>query len=146
MESPPYVYDTLLRVLSHHAKWFDRRHRQTLAWMMVGLSSAQTVSLGAWAPCVVRRARYAPRIVRRLRRWLDKTRIKPESLSGPLSEQALVRWMGQRVSVAWETSMRGKTSCLLRFSVMDRGRAVPLVWQGIEHGSAAVSFATYKAV
>jgi hypothetical protein len=57
MESTPYLYDTLLRVLSQHAKWFDRRHRQTLAWMMVGLISSKTVSLGAWAPFVVSRAR-----------------------------------------------------------------------------------------
>ena len=35
-------------------------------------------------------------------------------------------------------------SCLIRLSVIDRGRAVPLVWQVIEHGSAAVSFETYK--
>ena len=58
MESTPYLYDTLLSVLSQHAKWLDRRHRQTLAWMMVGLISSKTVSLGAWAPFVVSRARY----------------------------------------------------------------------------------------
>src|SRR5712691_604301 len=146
MESTPYLYDTLLSVLSQHAKWLDRRHRQTLAWMMVGLISSKTVSLGAWAPFVVRRARDAQSIVRRFRRWLDNNRRKPESLSGPLIEQALVRWMGKRVYVAWETSMLWKTSCLMRFSVIDRGRAVPLGWQVIEHGSAAGSFATYKDV
>gem|GEM_PF-1885659 len=53
MENTPYLYDTLLDVLSQHAKWLDRRHRQTLAWMMVGLISSKTVSLGEWAPFVV---------------------------------------------------------------------------------------------
>jgi len=113
---------------------------------MVGLISSQTVSLGAWAPFVVSRARYAPSIVRRFRRWLDNHRIKPESLYGPLIEQALVSWMGKRVYVALETSMLWNTYCLLRLSVIDRGRAVPLVWQVLEHGSAAVSCATYKDV
>jgi hypothetical protein len=114
--------------------------------MMVGLISSKTVSLGAWAPFVVRRARYAQSIVRRLSRWLDNHRIKPESLYGPLIAQALVSWMGKRVYVALDTSMLWNTSCLMRFSVIDRGRAVPLGWQVMEHGSAAVSFATYKDV
>ena len=42
--------------------------------------------------------------------------------------------------------MLWNTSCLMRLSVMYRGRAVPLVWQVIEHGSAAVSFETYTDV
>ena len=144
MESPPYLYDTLLRVLSQHAKWLDRRHRQTLAWMMVGLISSKTVSLGAWTPVVVSRARDAQSIVRRFRRWLDNNRIQPESLYGPLIGQALGSWMGKRVYVALDTSMLWNTYCLIRLSVMYRGRAVPLVGQVIEHGSAAVAFETYK--
>ena len=113
---------------------------------MVGLISSKTVSLGAWAPFVVSRARYAQSIVRRLSRWLDNHRIKPASLYGPLIEQALVSWMGKRVYVALDTSMLWNTYCLMRLSVIYRGRAVPLVWQVIEHGSAAVSFATDKDV
>ena len=57
MENTPYLYETLLQVLGQHAKWLDLRHRQTLAWMIVGLISSKTVSLGAWAPFVVSRAR-----------------------------------------------------------------------------------------
>ena len=146
MENTPYLYDTLLQVLGQHAKWLDLRHRHTLAWMIVGLISSKTVSLGAWAPFVVSRARYAQSIVRRFRRWLDNNRITPEPLYGPLIEQALVGWVGKRVSVALDTSMLWNTSCLIRLSVIYRGRAVPLVWQVIEHGSAAVSFETYKDV
>lgn len=42
--------------------------------------------------------------------------------------------------------MLWNTYCLIRLSVIYRGRAVPLVWRVIEHGSAAVSFATYQAL
>ena len=84
--------------------------------------------------------------MRRFRRWLDNNRIKPESLYGPLIEKALVSWMGKRVSVALDTSMLWNTYCLLRLSVIYRGRAVPLVWPVMEPGSAAVSFATDKDV
>ena len=52
--------------------------------------------------------------MRRLSRWLDNNRIKPESLYDPLIEKALVSWMGKRVYVALETSMLWKTSCLMR--------------------------------
>jgi hypothetical protein len=79
-----------------------------------------------------------------LSRWLDKTRIKTEPLSGPLIEKALVGWVGKRVSVALDTSMVWNTSCLIRLSVISRGRAVPLGWRVIEHASAMVSFETYK--
>jgi len=52
----PYLYDTLRGALGHHATWFALRHRQTVAWMMVGLRCAKAVSRGAWAPSVVGRA------------------------------------------------------------------------------------------
>jgi hypothetical protein len=96
--------------------------------MMVGLISSKTVSLGEWAPFVVSRARYAQSIVRRFSRWLDHNRIKPEPLYGPLIKQALVGWVGKRVYVALDTSMWWTTYCLIRLSVIYRGRAVPLVW------------------
>lgn len=144
MENTPSLYETLLGVLGQHSKWLDLRHRQTLAWMMVGLICSKTVSLGAWTPYVVGRAQYAPSLVRRLSRWLDNNRIKAEPLYGPLIEKALVGWVGKRVYVALDTSMLWDTYCLIRLSVISRGRAVPLGWRVIEHASAMVSFETSK--
>ena len=40
--------------------------------------------------------------------------------------------------------MLWKTYCLIRLSVIYRGRAVPLVWCVLEHGSAQVGFETYR--
>ena len=144
MENTPYLYETLLRVLDQHTNWLDLRHRKTLAWMMVGLICSKTVSLGAWTPFVVSQAQYAQSLVRRLSRWLDNNRITVEPLYGPLIEQAVVGWVGKRMYVALDTSMLWNTYCLIRLSVIYRGRAVPLVWRVIEHGSAAVSFETYQ--
>jgi hypothetical protein len=59
-------------------------------------------------------------------------------------QKAVVGWVGKRMYVALDTSMLWNTYCLIRLSVIYRGRAVPLVWRVIEHGSAAVSFATYQ--
>jgi Transposase DDE domain len=144
MENTPYLYETLLRVLGQHAHWLDLRHRKTLAWMMVGLICSKTVSLGAWTPFVVSQAQYAQSLVRRFRRWLANNRLTVEPLYGPLIEQAVVGWVGKRMYVALDTSMLWNTYCLIRLSVIYRGRAVPLVWRVIEHGSAAVSFETYQ--
>ena len=146
MENTPYLYDTLLGVLGQHSKCLDRRHRQTLAWMMLGLICSKTVSLGAWIPFVVSQARYAQSTVRRFSRWLNNNRIKPQPLYGPLIEQALRGWVGKRIYIALDTSMLWNTYCMIRLSVIYRGRAVPLVWKVIEHGSAAVSLEVYQAL
>lgn len=84
MENTPYLYDTLVRVLSQHPNWLDRRHLKTLAWMMAGLLHSHSMSLGAWTPFVVSRAQYSESTVRRLRRWLDNDKIEVHSLYGPL--------------------------------------------------------------
>ena len=144
MENTPYLYHTLLGVLGQHSKWLDHRHRQTLAWMMMGLICAKTVSLGAWAPFVVSRALYAQSTVRRFSRWLNNHRIKPRPLYGPLIEQALIGWVGKQAYIALDTSMLWNTYCMIRLSFIYRGRAVPLSWKVIEHGSAAVSFDVYQ--
>src|SRR5260370_42624710 len=54
--------------------------------------------------------------------------------------------MGKRVYVALDTSMLWNTYCLIRLSLIYRGRAVPLGWRVIKHGRAAVAFETYKAL
>ena len=70
---PPHLYDTLVLVLSQHAKGWLQRHLKTLAWMMVGLIQSGWISLSAWAPYAVV-AHYAGQ-VRRFRRWLDNDKI-----------------------------------------------------------------------
>ena len=146
MENTPYLYDTLLRVLGQHSNWLDLRHLKTLAWMMVGLIHSSSMSLCAWAPYVVSRARFSQSTVRRFRRWLDNDKIEVHSLYGPLIQQALVGWVEKTLYLALDTSMLWNTYCLVRVSVIYRGRAVPVVWCVIEHGSATVAYEVYKAL
>jgi hypothetical protein len=146
MENTPRLYDTLVHVLSQHATWVDQRHRKTLAWMMVGLIQAGWINLTAWVPYVGSRARYAQSTVRRFRRWLDNDKIDVMSLYGPCIEHALAEWGEQALYVALDTSMLWNTYCLIRLSVIYRGRAVPLVWDVLQHGSAQVAFDAYRAL
>jgi hypothetical protein len=139
MENTPYLYETLVQVLRQHRNWLDLRHLKTLAWMMVGLIHTGSISLCAWTPYVVRRAWYSQSTVRRFRRWLDNDRSEVHALYGPLLQQALIGWVDQTLSVALDTSMLWNTYCLVRLSVIYRGRAVPVVWCVIEHPSAAVA-------
>ena len=92
MENTPHLYNTLMQVLGQHPKWVDRRHLQTLVWMMVGLIHSGWISLTAWAPYTVSRAQYAQSTVRRFRRWLDHAKIDVVSLYSPLMQQALAEW------------------------------------------------------
>jgi hypothetical protein len=144
MENTPHLYNTLVHVLSQHAKWLDQRHLKTLAWMMVGLIQAGWISLTAWAPYVESRAQYAQSTVRRFRRWLDNDKIDVVSLYGPLIAHALAEWGEQALYVALDTSMLWNSYCLIRLSVIYRGRAVPLVWCVLQHGSAQVAFEAYR--
>lgn len=144
MENTPHLYATLVQVLSQHRNWLDCRHLKTLAWMMVGLVHSGRISLSAWAPYVVSRARYAQSTVRRFRRWLDNDKIEVYSLYSPLMQQALAEWGEQVLYVALDTSMLWNTSCMIRLSVIYRGRAVPLVWTVLAHGSAQVGHDAYK--
>ena len=142
MENTPYLYDTLLRVLGQHSNWLDLRHRTTLPWMMVGLIHSSSISLCAWAPFVVSRARYSQSTVRRFRRWLDNDKIEVHALYGPLIHQALIGWVDKTLYVALDTSMLWNSYCMVRLSVFYRGRAVPLVWCVLEHASATVAYET----
>jgi Transposase DDE domain len=144
MENTPHLYDTLVHVLSQHDRWLDQRHLKTLAWMMVGLIQAGWISLTAWAPYVSSRAQYAQSTVRRFRRWLDNDKIDVGSLYGPLIAHALAEWGQQVLYVALDTSMLWNSYCLIRLSLIYRGRAVPLVWCVLQHGSAQVAFEAYR--
>jgi hypothetical protein len=146
MEKSPRLYSELLELCGQPGQWRDVRHVQTLAWMVGGLIQAECVNLTAWVPFVQGRAQYAQSTQRRFRRWLGNPRIEVAAQYGPLIQQALRDWGRHPVYLALDTSMLWNQYCLIRLSVVYRGRAVPLVWEVIEHGSSSVTHATYAAL
>jgi hypothetical protein len=146
MEGTPRFYDTLVQVLSQHQNWVDLRHLKTLAWMLVGLIESGKISLTAWVPYVHSRAVYAQSSVRRFARWLENDRIDVHALYGPLMQQALAEWGNQRLYLALDTSTLWNTYCLVRISIVYRGRAVPIVWKVLDHPSSSVAYDVYKDV
>jgi Transposase DDE domain len=105
MEKTPRLYNELVELLGQPEQWRDRRHLQTLAWMVVGLIQTSCVSLTA------------------LREWGKHT-----------------------LYLALDTSMLWNQYCLIRLSLVYRGRAVPLVWEVVEHGSSSVPHGAYEAL
>ena len=144
MENTSRLYDTLTQVLGEEPNWLDIRHLKTLVWMMVGLIASNTISLTEWAPFVQSRAQYAQSTVRRFRRWLGNKRICVHELYRPLIRQALSEWGENLLYLALDTSMLWNKYCIIRISIVYRGRAVPLVWAVIEHASSTVAFEAYK--
>lgn len=138
------LYNTLVMVLRQHENWLDIRHLYTLAWMMVGLIKSERVSLTAWIPYVLSRATYAQSVQRRFQRWLHNERIQVHELYAPLIQQALADWGEYKLYLALDTSLLWNQYCIIRISVVYRGRAVPIVWQVLKHKSSNVSYETYK--
>ena len=58
----------------------------------------------------------------------------------------MLDWGEPKVYVALDTSMLWKRYCLIRLSVIYRGRAVPLVWEVIEHRSSTVALEHYQSL
>jgi hypothetical protein len=146
MENPLRLYHTIVQVLGQHENWLDKRHLKTLAWMMVGLIQSGKIGLNAWAPYVHSRATYAQSTVRRFARWLDNPRIDVMDLYGPLIQQALAEWGNHKLYLALDTSMLWGRYCIVRISVIYRGRAVPIAWQVLEHRSSSVAYEKYQAL
>ena len=144
MENTSRLYDTLTQVLGEEPNWLDIRHLKTLVWMMVGLIASNVINLTEWAPFVQSRAQYAQSTVRRFRRWLGNKRICVLELYRPLIRQALSEWGENVLYLALDTSMLWNKYCIIRISIVYRGRAVPLIWAVIEHASSTVAFEAYK--
>lgn len=141
MENSPRLYSELMALCGQPGQWRDVRHVQTLAWMVVGLIQAGCVKLTAWVPFVQGRAQYAQSTQRRFRRWLANPRIAVAPQYGPLIQQALQNWGTPPLYLALDPSMLWNQYWLIRVSVVYRGRAVPVVWEVIEHGSSSVTHA-----
>lgn len=146
MEGTSSLYDTLVESLGQLAKWLDKRHLQTLAWMMIGLIQSGKIGLTEWIPYTNSRAQFAQSTQRRFTRWLHNDRIKVNDLYGPIIQSALSDWRLATIYLALDTSMLWGEYCLIRISIVYRGRAVPLVWKVLKHNSSSVAFEDYQGL
>ncbi len=137
------LYDTLFKLLKS-SSWRDIRHCKTLVWMIIGLISSGCISLSTWADYSHGRARKAGSRVRRFARWFDNEHIKANEAYAPIIQEALTSWGEHTLYLALDTSQLPGGYCLIRVSVLYRGRAVPVVWKVLAHASSSVALEVYK--
>lgn len=138
------LYDALFEFANQAGSWRDVRHLQVLVWMVVGLIQEKTVNLSAWVDSVQSRALYAQSTQRRFSRWFHNGRIQAYRSYAPLIRRVLADWQEPVLYVALDTTMLWEQFCVLRLSLVYRGRAIPLVWRVLNHASSSVSFYTYR--
>jgi hypothetical protein len=112
--------------------------------MVIGLIGSGCISLSSWADYSQGRARQASSRVRRFSRWLGNDKIEVNDVYGPIIQEALASWGEATLYLALDTSQLPGGYCLIRISVLYRGRAMPLVWQVLAHDSSSVAFETYR--
>lgn len=139
------LYHKVLEHLVAHAPCKDLRHHKTLAWMVSSLIQSGSSHLSEWIVYVESRAQKAQSTERRFSRWLHNRRVVDEEVVPALLEVAFVDWdRYERVSIVLDTSLLWDQYCLIRLALLYRGRAIPLDWEVIEHGSASVGFDRFE--
>lgn len=83
---------------------------------------------------------------RRWQRFLVNRRIRVTALYVPLVLVALSHWKEHRLYLALDTTVLWDRYCMIHLSVVCCGRAVPLLWRVLEHGSATVAFKEYQGL
>ena len=94
-----------------------------------------------YIPC---RGKFAQNRQRRIQRWPNNPRINVHRIYKSLIKTALSDWSESKLFLALDTSLFWDEYCLVRLSVIHRGRALPLVWRVMKHESASVSFTDYR--
>ena len=143
MASRAQLHAELIRFLRQHCPARDERHLTLLGWMVAGLLLSQTVCFGHWQRALPLQHCLAGSWQRRCRRWLTNERIDAAMLYGPLVLWAIQHWQkpGQALHLALDTTVLWNRYCVVMLSVVVHGRAIPLLWQTLEHPSASVSAA-----
>lgn len=146
MLNSTHLYGQLFGLLRQHSHSRDLRHLKALAAMVSALLYSGQLSLSAWEPYVSSRAQKAQSYERRWQRFLDNERISIAAIYVPLVLAALSGWQQQRLYLALDTTLLWNRYCMVHLSVVCCGRAVPLLWRVLEHGSASVGFEQYKGL
>ena len=141
MDSRARLHCELTGFLRQHCPVRDQRHLVLLAWMVAGLLLSETVCFDRWKTRLPLAHCLAASWQRRCGRWLANVRIDVEALYGPLILWAIQQWQnpGHTLHLALDTTMLWNRFCVVVVSVVAHGRAIPLLWQTLEHPSASVS-------
>lgn len=143
MKHAPRLYDVVLEFI-RQCPWSDVRHSLVFAWMVIGMIESGRSNLTHWISSVETDAVYAQSTQRRFSRWMHNSRIHPTSLYRPLITWALSDWADDVIYLSFDPTMLWNQFCVMRLSVVYRGRAIPVIWRVLAHRSSRVKLAVYQ--
>ncbi len=102
---------------------------------------SETVCFDRWKARLPLAYRLAASWQRCCWRWLVNSRIDVQALYGPLIFWAIQHWQnpGHTLHLVLDTTMLWNRFGVVVVSVVAHGRAIPLLWQTLQHPSASVS-------
>ena len=130
--------------MSQPVDWSHLCHLKTCIWIIIALIHSGNVNLTKWSMYIPCRGKFAQSRQRRIQRWLNNPRINVHRIYKSLIKTALSDWSESKLFLALDTSLFWDEYCLVRLSIIHRGRALPLVWRVMKHESASVSFTDYR--
>jgi len=143
MKHAPRLYDAVLEFI-RQCPWSDWRHALVFAWMVIGVIESGRSNLTHWIASVETEAVYAQSTQRRFSRWIHNARIHPTYLYGPLITWALSLWKDETIYLSFDPTMLWNRFCVMRLSVIYRGRGIPVIWRVLEHRSSSVKLEVYQ--
>lgn len=132
-------------ILSSRIHFHDKRCLKTFLWMVVCALLEKHIHLPKWVPHRVGEAQAASK-QRQLARWLTNERIQELALYRPLLKTLFADWRGHTLYLALDSSSLWDRFVIVRLAFVYRGRALPVSWVVLEHGSCSVALATYKKI
>ena len=112
--------------------------------MVIAVIQTGEVNLTKWLPHLPCRGCFAQSKQRRVRRWLGNSRINVHRLYKPIITAALADWRDEVMYLSLDTSLFWEEFCLVRLAVVHRGRALPVGWRVLAHGSASIKPGVYR--
>jgi len=146
MSNSTQIYRQQFSFLRQYSHYRDLRHLIALGWMVSTLICSGQLSLSAWEAYVPSRALKAQSVERRWQRFVCNQLIDIHKVYVPLVMLALKDWQSHRLYLALDTTVLWNQYCMIHVSVVCCGRAVPFLWQVLEHKSAAVAFEEYQSL
>ena len=139
------LYDTLFPLFRKALPHEDARRLRVFVWAVVGLLVEKTISLPLIALAIVSTAKAASRI-RRVRRFLANPHVCVRTYYDVLIRGVLAEWAGATMELILDTTTVAGRLCILRVSLVYRGRAIPLAWQVYERKGVSLPFKLYREV
>lgn len=132
MSSPQQLYHQFHKRLKGLEKWGRPELVQTLAYLMVGIFQSQDVRLSRIASNVPL-GRQDESIAQRFRRWLKHPRVNARTIYDPVVVELLGSLCHTRLRIQIDRTVVDDRFNVLMLGLYHRKRALPLVWQVLEH-------------